>query len=136
MSYNKYDTNEINSIIVQISILRPVFSTRMLVSKSTNIISKHLLIMSKYSLKGFALELSMMWTNKLGMNSGSPCSTAIFLANSLKLAGRFRLNRGIRDISCTVPSNSQDASIVSPIKYKEPRYRFYSYLVRKRSRIQ
>ena len=88
----------------------------MLVSKSTNIISKHLLIISKYSLKGFALDLSTMWINKLGINSGSPCSTAIFLANSLKLAGRFRLNRGIRDISCMVPSNSQDASIVCPIQ--------------------
>ena len=67
----------------------------------------------------------MKLLNKLGRNSGSPCKTARFLENSLKLPGRFRLKRGTNDINWMQPKSNQVASTVPPktteMKILEPK---------------
>jgi len=65
-------------------------------------------------LNGSNPSLSTKCLNTLGKNSGSPFNTARFFANSLKFGGKFKLNNGVRDMSCKVASNNHDASIWVP----------------------
>lgn len=59
--------------------------------------------------------MSINAENIFGKNVGSPCNTAKFLLNSLKIAGRFSSNSGIKDINWIVPRSNHDASIVWPV---------------------